>query len=51
MVKAGSGTIVNMSSTNGLVGEAGHAAYNASKGGVLLLTKTMALELGPLASA
>jgi 3-oxoacyl-[acyl-carrier protein] reductase len=48
MVKAGSGTIVNMSSTNGLVGEAGHAAYNASKGGILLLTKTMALELGPL---
>ena len=48
MVKVGSGTIVNMSSTNGLVGEAGYAAYNASKGGVLLLTKTMALELGPL---
>jgi 3-oxoacyl-[acyl-carrier protein] reductase len=48
MVKAGSGTIVNMSSTNGLAGEAGYAAYNASKGGVLLLTKTMALELGPL---
>jgi 3-oxoacyl-[acyl-carrier protein] reductase len=47
MVKAGSGTIVNMSSTNGLVGEAGYSAYNASKGGVLLLTKTMALELGP----
>ena len=47
MVKARSGTIVNMSSTNGLVGETGFAAYNASKGGVLLLTKTMALELGP----
>ncbi len=47
MVKARSGAIVNMSSTNGLVGETGFAAYNASKGGVLLLTKTMALELGP----
>jgi 3-oxoacyl-[acyl-carrier protein] reductase len=47
MVKTGAGTIVNMSSTNGLVGEAGYAAYNASKGGILLLTKTMALELGP----
>lgn len=47
MVKARSGAIVNMSSTNGLVGEVGFAAYNASKGGVLLLTKTMALELGP----
>jgi 3-oxoacyl-[acyl-carrier protein] reductase len=47
MVEAGSGTIVNMSSTNGLVGEAGYTAYNASKGGVTLMTKTMALELGP----
>jgi 3-oxoacyl-[acyl-carrier protein] reductase len=47
MVKAGSGAIVNMSSTNGLVGEAGYTAYNASKGGVTLMTKTMALELGP----
>jgi 3-oxoacyl-[acyl-carrier protein] reductase len=49
MVKAGAGgAIVNMCSTNGLVGETGFGAYNASKGGVLLLTKTMALELGPL---
>jgi 3-oxoacyl-[acyl-carrier protein] reductase len=45
MVKARSGAIVNMSSTNGLAGEAGYAAYNASKAGNLLLTKTMALEL------
>ena len=36
-----------MSSTNGLVGEIGWAHYNASKGGVTLLTKTMALELAP----
>jgi NAD(P)-dependent dehydrogenase (short-subunit alcohol dehydrogenase family) len=41
------GVIVNMSSTNGLGGEADYAHYNASKGGVLLLTKTMAVELGP----
>jgi NAD(P)-dependent dehydrogenase (short-subunit alcohol dehydrogenase family) len=40
------GAIVNMSSTNGLVGEETYAHYNASKGGVLLLTKTMAVELG-----
>jgi NAD(P)-dependent dehydrogenase (short-subunit alcohol dehydrogenase family) len=40
------GAIVNMSSTNGLVGEALYAHYNASKGGVLTLTKTMAIELG-----
>ncbi len=35
-----------MSSTNGLVGEENYAHYNATKAGVLLLTKTMALELG-----
>ena len=40
------GVIVNMSSTNGLGGEADYAHYNASKAGVLLLTRTMAVELG-----
>ena len=40
------GVIVNMSSTNGLAGEADYTHYNASKAGVLLLTKTMAVELG-----
>jgi NAD(P)-dependent dehydrogenase (short-subunit alcohol dehydrogenase family) len=47
MVERGAdGAIVNMSSTNGLAGEEDYAHYNASKGGVLLLTKTMAAELG-----
>jgi 3-oxoacyl-[acyl-carrier protein] reductase len=41
------GAIVNMASTNGLMGERDLAAYNASKGGVVLLTKTMAIELAP----
>lgn len=40
------GVILNMSSTNGIGGEADYAHYNASKGGVLLLTRTMAVELG-----
>jgi NAD(P)-dependent dehydrogenase (short-subunit alcohol dehydrogenase family) len=40
------GVIVNMASTNALGGEAEFADYNASKGGVLQLTRTMALELG-----
>jgi 3-oxoacyl-[acyl-carrier protein] reductase len=47
MAKARSGAIVNMSSTNGLVGEVECAHYNASKGGITLLTKSMALELAP----
>ena len=42
-----SGAIVNMASTNGLLGEALEAHYNAAKGGVVLLTKTMAIELAP----
>jgi len=46
MAERGTGVIINMSSTNGIAGEEDYAHYNASKGGVLLLTKTMAVELG-----
>jgi 3-oxoacyl-[acyl-carrier protein] reductase len=45
MVSRGRGVVINMASKNGLAGEAGYAHYNASKGGVIMLTKTMALEL------
>lgn len=45
MVKRRKGVVVNMSSKNGLDGEFGYVHYNASKGGVIMLTKTMALEL------
>lgn len=41
------GSIVNMSSTNAFEGEAGYAHYNASKGAISMLTRTMAAELGP----
>jgi 3-oxoacyl-[acyl-carrier protein] reductase len=41
------GSIVNMASTNAVEGEAGYAHYNASKGGIAMLTRTMAIELGP----
>jgi 3-oxoacyl-[acyl-carrier protein] reductase len=47
MKKQGSGAIVNMGSTNGILGEEGLAHYNASKAGVILLSKTMAIELAP----
>lgn len=46
VARGAGGVILNMSSTNGLGGEADYAHYNASKGGVLLLSKTMAVELG-----
>ena len=45
MVARRRGAIINMASKNGIDGEAGYAHYNASKGGVVMLTKTMALEL------
>ena len=46
MVARGYGRIVNMSSQAGHVGIRRHAAYSASKGGVELLTKVLALEWG-----
>jgi NAD(P)-dependent dehydrogenase (short-subunit alcohol dehydrogenase family) len=44
MVKQGSGVIVNMSSVAGVTGFPGHAAYTASKHGVIGLTKTAAMD-------
>jgi len=44
MLEQGAGRIVNMSSQAGIVGIRNHAAYSASKGGVNLLTKVLALE-------
>ncbi len=46
MVRQKRGAIVNICSTNGLVGEEQLTAYNASKFGVMGVTKTMAAELG-----
>lgn len=43
LLRARGGSIVNMSSVSGLVGGHNLAAYNASKGGVSLLTKSVAL--------
>jgi len=47
MLAAGSGVIINMGSTNGLLGYHYYADYNASKAGVIELTRSMALELAP----
>jgi meso-butanediol dehydrogenase/(S,S)-butanediol dehydrogenase/diacetyl reductase len=48
MLEAGSGVIINMGSTNGLMGYPYYADYNASKAGVIELTRSMALELAPM---
>ena len=47
MWKQGSGVILQTASTNGLVGQPYYADYNATKAGVIELTKSMALELAP----
>ena len=47
MLLAGSGVIINMGSTNALLGYPFYADYNASKAGVIELTRSMALELAP----
>ncbi len=44
LIKRNGGSIVNISSVSGLVGGHNLAAYNASKGGVRLLTKSVALH-------
>jgi NAD(P)-dependent dehydrogenase (short-subunit alcohol dehydrogenase family) len=40
------GALVNLASIEGLEGTAGGSAYNASKGGVVLLTKNLAIDYG-----
>ena len=43
-MKSGSGSIINISSIEGIIGEQKAAAYNASKGGVRIFTKSAALH-------
>jgi|TARA_R100000005_G_scaffold87841_2_gene57327 NAD(P)-dependent dehydrogenase (short-subunit alcohol dehydrogenase family) len=47
MVERGSGSVVNVSSLNGLVGFPRSTAYGSAKGGLVVLTRDMAIELAP----
>jgi meso-butanediol dehydrogenase/(S,S)-butanediol dehydrogenase/diacetyl reductase len=47
MLAGNGGVIINMGSTNGLMGYHYYADYNASKAGVIELSRSMALELAP----
>jgi len=47
MMEKGSGVILQTASTNGMMGYPYYADYNATKAGVIELTKSMALELAP----
>lgn len=46
MIKAKSGSIINMSSIVGVRGNAGQSSYAASKAGIIGFSKSVALELG-----
>ena len=46
MLDQGRGSIINIASIEGLEGTEGGSAYNASKGGVVMLTKSMAIDYG-----
>ena len=47
MARGGGGAIVNVASVQGLLAEQGNPAYNASKAGLINLTRSMALDLAP----
>ena len=47
MIKAGGGSIINISSLSGIRFISGRAAYTASKGGLIALTQAAAVEYGP----
>ncbi|MAE97418.1 MAG: alcohol dehydrogenase [Deltaproteobacteria bacterium] len=48
MIEQLSGSIIHLASVEGLEGMGGSLAYNASKGGVVLMTKNMAIDYGKL---
>jgi NAD(P)-dependent dehydrogenase (short-subunit alcohol dehydrogenase family) len=48
MVRRGGGAIVNTASTNGLVAEPRLAHYNTSKGGLIMLTRSLSIDLAAL---
>jgi len=51
MLEGGRGSIINTSSTLGIIGSEGYAAYGAAKAGLLALTKQIAAEFGPTVRA
>lgn len=47
MIKRGGGVILNIGARSGMAGQAGRAAYCASKGGMVTLTEAMAMDYAP----
>ena len=47
MIEAGRGSVINVASVAGLVGAADASAYSASKGGIVNLSRSMAMDFAP----
>lgn len=47
MIAQGRGSVIHIGSISGLIGNKGSSAYSASKGGVISLARSMALDYGP----
>src|SRR5919106_6833159 len=47
MIRRGGGVILNIGARSGIAGQAGRAAYCASKGGMITLTEAMAMDYAP----
>lgn len=47
LIASGSGSIINMASGQGIVGVPGMSAYGASKGGLIAMTRVVAVEYAP----
>lgn len=47
LIKAGGGSVINTSTVDAVVGQGGYDAYAAAKGGVLSLTRSMAVAYAP----
>jgi NAD(P)-dependent dehydrogenase (short-subunit alcohol dehydrogenase family) len=47
IIRAGGGSVINTSSTDAIVGQGGYDSYNAAKGGILAMTRSMAVAYAP----
>ena len=47
IIRAGGGSVINTSSTDAIMGQGGYDSYNAAKGGILAMTRSMAVAYAP----
>jgi NAD(P)-dependent dehydrogenase (short-subunit alcohol dehydrogenase family) len=47
LIRAGGGSVINTSSTDAIVGQGGYDSYSAAKGGIIAMTRSMAVAYAP----